>query len=189
MTKVRGNRATCENCQALDVRYLWRHGYLHPGQSFPFSWIWLGQPRGSVRIDVEVDSIVLRYGTSPTDQPPEKCTTQPVPIDWTSCAFGGRRPWFICSASVDNRACARRVAKLYLGSSPIFACRHCHQLAYASQFEPIGNRGILKAMRIRMRLGGKPNLCEPFPDRPKGLHRRTYNRLRKMHDAAESRLA
>jgi hypothetical protein len=33
-----------------------------------------------------------------------------------------------------------------------------------------------------------PNLCELFPGKPKGLHWRTYERLQRIHDAAESRL-
>jgi hypothetical protein len=43
-------------------------------------------------------------------------------------------------------------------------------------------------MNIRLRLGGSPNLFDPFPDKPKGLHKSTYKRLRNIHDAAESRL-
>jgi hypothetical protein len=28
-----------------------------------------------------------------------------------------------------------------------------------------------------MKLGGSPSLAEPFPEKPKGIHWRTYNRL------------
>jgi hypothetical protein len=80
------------------------------------------------------------------------------------------------------------VAKIYLAGSFVFACRHCYGLAYASQFESAFRRDIAKAMKIRMRLGGSPNLFDPFPQKPKGLHKSTYERLRKIHDAAESRL-
>ena len=37
---------------------------------------------------------------------------------------------------------------------------------------------MLKAQRIRQRLGGDGSLGEPFPEKPKGMHWRTYERLR-----------
>jgi hypothetical protein len=49
-------------------------------------------------------------------------------------------------------------------------------------------RVIGKAQKIRMPLGGSPNLFDEFPERPKGMHRRTYERLKKIHDATEGRL-
>lgn len=72
---------------------------------------------------------------------------QQVWTDRSDCHFGGSRPWFFCR-------CGRRVGKLYLGSSPVWACRGCYGLAYASQHEDAKGRGILRAQRIRARLGG-----------------------------------
>ena len=36
-------------------------------------------------------------------------------------------------------------------------------------------------------MGGSANMLEEFPDKPKGMHRRTYERWRRVHDAAEER--
>jgi hypothetical protein len=56
-----------------------------------------------------------------------KCKDEqyPVRIERTPCNLGGSRHWFICPAV----GCGRRAAILYGGGN--FACRRCHQLAYA----------------------------------------------------------
>jgi hypothetical protein len=98
-----------------------------------------------------------------------------VPVRW--------RAALVCANDVN---CGRRVTKLY-GVGRLFACRHCYRLAYASQQESAHRRGLGKSQKIRMRLGGSPNILEEFPDKPKGMHRRTYERWCRVHDAAEER--
>jgi hypothetical protein len=48
-------------------------------------------------------------------------------------------------------------------------------------------RGLGTAQKIRMRLGASPNMMEAFPDKPKGMHWRTYDRLRRRPDLAKAR--
>jgi hypothetical protein len=76
--------------------------------------------------------------------------------------------------------------KLY-GAGRLFACRHCYRLAYASQQESAHQRGLLKSQKIRTRLGGSASMLDEFPDKPKGMHWRTYDRLCGLHNAAEER--
>ncbi len=109
---------------------------------------------------------------------------QRVPITWTACHLGGKRPWFVCSVYSNGRYCGRRAAVLY-GAGKLFACRRCYDLAYASQQETPMHRGIGQAQKIRMRLGGSANLCDPFPEKPKRMHWLTYLRLRARAEAAE----
>ena len=97
---------------------------------------------------------------------------QQFPVAWTPCRFGGDRPWFICSVYANGTYCGRQVTKLY-HADRLFACRHCSRLAYASQQESAHFRGLWKAQKIRMRLGGSANMLEDFPEKPKGMHWRT----------------
>jgi hypothetical protein len=85
-----------------------------------------------------------------------------VTIAWTPCRFGGERPWFVCSAESNGLDCGRWVSKLY-SVGGLFACRHCHRLAYESQQESTRHRGLGKARKIRMQLGGSANMFREFP--------------------------
>jgi hypothetical protein len=38
-----------------------------------------------------------------------------------------------------------------------------------------------------MKLGGSANMLDDFPEKPKGMHWRTYERLCRFHDAARAR--
>lgn len=88
----------------------------------------------------------------------------------TNTAFGGTRPWLCCPG------CDRNVRVVYRGQAG-YRCRQCYCLRYPSQRERSHHRAIGMAQRLRMRLGGSPDLSQAFPDRPKGMHFRTYQRL------------
>ncbi len=101
-----------------------------------------------------------------------------VEMDWTPLpSGGGKRPWFLCPT------CGRRCAVIYsLGSRII--CRKCGRLSYESQNEPRYFGALRKALKIRGRLGGSADMTEPFPGRPRYMHRRTYQYLRRQYEAA-----
>jgi hypothetical protein len=135
---------------------------------------------------VKADAVVLVFRSWRWGDSYGKFIYQPVPVTWTPCAFGGRRPWFRCDVYSRGRYCGRRVALLHSAVGP-FACRHCLGLAYASQQEPVRERGIATARKIQMRLGGGESVTEAFPEKPKGMHWRRYNRLRRRHTQAFER--
>lgn len=156
---------------ALDVRTLQRKGGLSPGESYTWTWTRryaLGNTRqASLLVTVLPGAIELahQFTSGPI---PATVTFCQVAITWTECHFGGQRPWFLCPT------CGRRVAKLYW--SHVFHCRRCLDLAYESQRESDWAAACSRAQRIKKRLGGSANMLEPFPEKPKGMHWKTYLR-------------
>ncbi len=100
-----------------------------------------------------------------------------VEMDWTRLPSGGKRPWFLCPS------CGRRCGVLY-GIGPRIICRVCGGLTYESQNESRDFRALRKAQKIWVRLGGNADVTEPFPSRPRYMHRRTYQRLWRQYEAA-----
>lgn len=98
-----------------------------------------------------------------------------VPICWRSCTKGGQRPYFRCPGVRSGVPCSRTVAKHY-GAGRYFLCRHCHRLAYASQWENRADRLLRKAKKKRTALRGEPGTASLLPERPKGIWRKTYER-------------
>jgi hypothetical protein len=174
-------RRTCESCICIDVRQWHRQGLLRPaGQRFTSSWTRNGKPLGSIDVRTAADAVVLTFKGSSEWRSVE----QRVPLVCTRCHLGGARPWFRCGASVGSRLCGRRVAKLYLRDAPVFACRLCCGLAYRSQRDNPRHRAISRAQKLRLRMGGSANLCERLPEKPRGMHRRTFYKL--FNKAAEA---
>ena len=180
-----GGKSTVEGCRSVDVLHWNRLGYFQSTRWF--SWVWErdGERVASINVETQRHSAVLKYRIRSFDGEWSN-VEQHVAIDWTPCRFGGERPWFWCSVHSGGRYCGRRVTKLY-GGGRLFACRHCYRLAYASQQESVHQRGLLKSQKMRMRLGGSPSMLDEFPDKPKGMHWRTYERLCRSHDDAEER--
>ena len=159
----------------LDVRRLHRAGLLTPGRAFGWHWTRNGEEVASIQMRAEVDRVILNY-RSRNNGDEWQAREYPARLEWTGCNLGGRRAWFLCPA----QGCGRRVAILFGGS--IFACRHCHKLAYQCQRETDDDRAMRRADTIRRRLGWKAGIANPKGDKPKGMHWRTFERLTAEHD-------
>ena len=161
---------TVEEHRSLDVNRWHREGLLRPWQRFGWVWKRNGEEEASISVATYPEAVELSYTIWPGTEDAEK-VRYVVPITWTGCNYGGRRPWFVCP----NTKCGRRVGKLYLRGR-YFLCRHCHDLVYESQRIDDLARLIRRKERILKRWG-KGRLASIYPKKPKGMHWKTYDRL------------
>jgi hypothetical protein len=156
----------------LDVRDLRRRGFFDGG------WVKIGStlrwPR-IARLQIARYAIILDlFGQG---------VPQRIRVSWTKVHLGGERPWMHCPH------CEKRVARLYRGLGG-YVCRACiGNPAYAGQGLSAQARAQYKACKLRLHLGGDAHLTTPFPERPRGMHRRTYARLCRVGVDLESGLS
>lgn len=177
-------RDKVESCRSIDVNRLHKTGCLVPDWCGGWEWKRDGERVAWISMRAEEGCLMLNYNVRSNGEEWQS-VEEPVPIVRVPCRVGGTRPYFTCPGVVNGLACGRRVVKLY-GSGRYFLCRHCYRLAYASQSEGELDRALRRANKVRMRLGGDPGMASPFPKRPKGMWRRTYERLR--DDAFEAEM-
>ena len=156
----------------LDIRKIARSGLLIPGSSFGWQWTVNDRPVASIRIRVDRESLVLSYRMKSTGEVVE----QRVQTQTTPCHLGGQRHWFACPL------CSKRVAVVY-APGRYFACRQCCGLGYATQKESAGDRAATRADKLRKRLGWEAGILNGPGGKPKGMHWKTFLRLKSHHDA------
>ena len=163
-----GNRIAVEACLSLDVNHLLRQGLLRSGACALRSWTDDGKEIAFLGLRVRsgllhLEGLDRRYEARKIDHV--------VSTTWTSCHYGGSRPWSLCPT------CRLRAGKLYLPlGGRHFLCRRCYDLAYESQWEEPWWRAKRRARKLWQRLGGDPD-DDFIPPRPNGMHARTYERL------------
>ncbi len=99
---------------------------------------------------------------------------------------------------IDNRArarangdrlhrphCNRSVRHIYM-SGGANACRHCLRLTYESRRSRSYDRLAETVHKLRVKLGGDPGFDSLIARRPKGMHRKTYDRMVDHIHAMES---
>lgn len=164
-------KSTVESRRKIDIRHWHKEGLLEPHQLFSRKWSRNGQLIAEIIVYTELHKLnfICRYRDSNGQW---QQIDYPVYLSWTACRYGGERPWFLCPA----KGCEQRVAILYSGN--VYACRHCHQLAYTSQREADYYRSARKAEKIIKRLGWNDNGFSDFDEeKPKGMHWYTYEHL------------
>ena len=173
--RYQGGKQITTDTRALDVRYLHRQALLTPRRTSTLTWSRCGTIIASIQVEAQNERIILSYRYQRLDNDWENME-YPVYLEKTVCHLGGQRVWFRCPA----QGCGKRVAILYGGK--VFACRHCHQLAYESTREKRHDRASRKADRIREKLGWEDGILNSNGFKPKGMHWKTFHRLQINHD-------
>ena len=176
-------RDTVEGCRSIDINRLHKAGCLSPGWAGGWQWTRDGEKVASINLRAGADRLHLSYRVRIGGGEWED-VAETVRIVRVACRLGGTRPYFICPGVVNGIACGRRVAKLH-GPGRYFLCRHCYRLAHASQSEGALDRMHRRVNKIKQRLGDDTGTHFFFPQRPKGMWRRTYERLREQAFEAE----
>ena len=159
------SRALVEYQLALDTAEIPR---LNGEKAFSATIRWGSGQSVGLQFDPIHEQLVLRWRADGTP------CQQTVSLTTTGPNFGGKRRWFWCPIG------HRRVRKLYW--CPVsgrdgggWYGRAALGLAYYSQRLSRPDRPMLRARRIRRKLGSEDGTDEP--DKPKGMHWATYNRL------------
>ena len=161
---------------SIDLGWLRRRSLLNGGFWSTITWSRGGNPTGSVRVMCQSNGLRISYRARQHGQDWVD-VDELVPFAGTATQFGGNRQWFTCLS------CRLRCRILYGGS--YFRCRRCCRLKYDTQYEPDFARAATQALKIRERLGGQGGIDDAFPPKPKGMHWRTYERLRAKAERLE----
>jgi hypothetical protein len=174
-------RPTTDEALALDVRRLVRQGLIKPGGaiSVPLRWGDDAALLGQVRVGYDgvrrPDELVLDYRLVDGAGSAGRAVHEVLALERTPCPYGGERVWVRCPG------CEQRKAVLYLWGER-FHCVRCHDLAYASTRQSRLRRLHQHSHLIHARLGaeylGIASWVVP-PPKPRGMHWRTYWRLRR----------
>jgi hypothetical protein len=173
-----GRKVKCESLRRFDLREIVRDGKFTVGRHL---WGWNrnigGESKNAGTVSFEVcgsppSVVILSYHVNGQE------VRRFVAVEYTLCNYGGSRPWFRCG-------CGRRSLTLYYFGG--FRCRLCANLTYQTQTEKPADRLCTKAWRIRQRLGQVGGgLGDFFPLKPKGMRRKTYDRLVRIAEEAEA---
>lgn len=168
----------CENMHPVDLSALYRFATAGRG-SCRLSYRFGGRLIGWVDIAPTADDslrlshVEVRYdGTEARQSAVVRLTSSHQPL-------GGARMWLACPK------CGRGCRVLYALCG--FRCRVCAGLIHTSQTTHKAGRALLQVQKLRMGLGGSASLCDPFPDKPKGMHWQTYRRLEAQYEELQTR--
>ena len=176
-----GGRPVKEDGTTLDLALMMRKGWVTDGRCGRGQLTWSDGTGWSASIGYSYDlidpadaSLTLDYRNRQGggEWVPRR---QKVRLVYNVPPYGGRRWWMVCPVYY------HRVAKLYLpAGGDIFAGRTAWKLAYRSQRSQSRDKAFERLFAIQRRLGCETGWDMPIR-RPKGMWRRTYERLEKRY--------
>jgi len=158
----------CEDYRSIDLAWLNGQGILKRRTWSTITWSRCDEQTGAIRVKAEPGGLRLSYKARDWDEEWEGIE-ELIPFSYTFTNFDGQRRWFSCLS------CGRDCRIIYGGR--VFRCRECYGLKYQSQYEPRFGRALSQAQKIRKQLGGSFCVDDPFPEKPKGMHWKTYRQL------------
>jgi hypothetical protein len=161
--RMEGKKDTTDNYQSLRTRDLSRFMLDHCGSTI-VDVRHAGRVVTSIDVTIRPAELLLDYSTNDGHK-----IVDSIPLEYSPCHFGGRRPWFICPS------CRKRKTVLYCAR--YFRCATCLNLTYSSLHERKSERPLNRLLRRRWKLGGDRALSEPFPEKPKGMRWEKYFKL------------
>lgn len=167
-----GSKRTLDDCRCIDINRMVKLGAIKEGIYRDGSWCWVNKETGesvsavTYRCDtISKDNSYLQLSYKLTDT--DFSANYKVKLVRTYPRYGGVRFWFICPER------GRRVSKLYLiPSYGRFVSRHVYKIYYASQMKSGLDRAIDKKWKLLDKVDGTY-----FPQRPKGMHQKTFDRI------------
>jgi len=169
-----GWNSKVESLLKIDIGQWASQGKLVPGNHLTFTWSRESQTIASIAIIVSQHFLTFKYNWTPDGQGRAQNISEHVPLERTACNYGGSRVWFQCPS------CNRRAAILYLVKGHWY-CRKSLNVRYASQSMDVMDR-------MHRRIAKWENKLAEEGEKPKGMHRATYNRIIEKLSDAESRL-
>lgn len=159
----------------IDLAWMIRKRLAVPGCTIAGTLRWNigGDPAGSIGYTADMrdlDAAELRLSYTRGEGDEREHVNQTVRLVYTEPNYGGRRWWMICPYRHN------RCGKLYLPNwGDRFAGRRAWRLGYQSQRVAHRDRPFEKLFRLQKKLGCDQG-WEAGLYRPKGMHRRTFER-------------
>ena len=131
-------KTEADSLKKISIAILKKYGYFlgrTPGQ---ITWTpGLAQIKSSVGVAVSIPNyyggtLHIYYTLTDNITGEQKRFDYEIPISTSPCRYGGKRYWLTCPWYKNGKYCGRRISILYL-LNDYFACRHCHNLTYASR--------------------------------------------------------
>lgn len=170
-----GGRPTADMSKRIDIAWMVRKRLAVPGCTTAGTLRWNigGDPAGSISYTADMrdlDAAELRLSYTRGEGNEREHVNQTVRLVYTEPNYGGRRWWIICPYRHN------RCGKLYLPNwGDRFAGRRAWRLGYHSQRVAHRDRPFEKLFRLQRKLGCDQG-WEAGLYRPKGMHRRTFER-------------